>query len=56
MNCAGRKPNIVRDAYIERFNLPLWRRADHWLNDRLLCQLSLCRSDEARRLLLGVSR
>ena len=46
----------VREAYEMRFRLTRWARQDHRLTDEMLVQLSRCKSDEARRLILGVSK
>lgn len=47
----GRTGCLVRAAWAERYGLTtVARKRD--LTDRLMCQLSLCKSDEARRLLL----
>jgi hypothetical protein len=45
----------VREAYMLRFGLD-YRKPCRDLPESLLEQLSLCRSDEARRILLGVSK
>lgn len=50
----GRKAEPVRDAWAIRFNLTRKQRAC-LLNVRMCQQLSMCKSDEARRLLLGCS-
>jgi hypothetical protein len=52
---AGRPECYIRAAWVERFNLQEYRRNDAKLPSRVLCQLSQCRSDEARRIILGVS-
>lgn len=50
-----RKVDAVRSAYIDQFKLsPCFLGSDK-LPDSLLDQLSQCRSDEARRLILGIS-
>jgi hypothetical protein len=43
----------VREAWATRFNLSIHNSAD--LNERLMRQLSTCRSDEARRIILGIT-
>ncbi len=46
----------IRKAWVLRFSLtPCHARGDK-LPDAMLHQLSLCKNDEARRLILGVSR
>jgi hypothetical protein len=51
----GRKAEPVREAWAMRFNLTRKQRAS--LLDVKMCQqLCMCLSDEARRLLLGVSQ
>lgn len=49
---AGRPPDAIRHAWATRFALP--PRQEHRLDPRAMAQLSRCKSDEARRLLLGV--
>jgi hypothetical protein len=44
-----------REAWILRFGLS-YVQPSHNLPDALLAQLCKCRSDEARRLILGISR
>lgn len=51
---SGRKMCMVREAWVLRFNIEA-TRPHRLLNDKVMCQLSMCRSDEARRLILGVS-
>lgn len=46
--------DMRRDAYRVRFGLS--RKQARWITDAVLLQLHLCRSDEIRRLLLGISR
>jgi hypothetical protein len=56
MNPAGRPlDNLERHAWCERFGLNLGSDRRNYMTDAFLAQLSLCRTDEARRLLLGVS-
>ena len=52
----GRKPCLVRMAWLMRFGLSAqrWERKDHGLSDSLMCQLSFARTDEVRRILLGI--
>lgn len=52
----GRKACEIRSAWSERFNLKLngHQRNNH-LPDKMMHQLSHCKSDEARRLILGIS-
>jgi hypothetical protein len=45
---------MVREAWMLRFGLS-YHHPDQWLPDNLLWQLSRCRDDEARRLILGKS-
>jgi len=51
----GRKPDYIRWAWAERLNLTLNRNRNKILPASLLRQLSLCRSDEARRLIAPTS-
>jgi hypothetical protein len=51
----GRKPDYIRCAWAERLNLTLSRNRNKVLSTKLLLQLSLCRSDEARRLIAPTS-
>lgn len=52
-----RAGNIIREAWMLRFGLPVAnKKIRSWLSDEVLWQLCRCRSDEARRLILGVSR
>ena len=51
----GRPSNLERDAWQLRFNISPCNPRRGFTDD-LLCQLSHCKSDEARRLILGVSR
>ena len=46
----GRSRNLERDAWAERFKTPKWQRK--LFTNALMCQLCLCRSDEARRLIM----
>lgn len=49
----GRPPAVSeRNAWVNRFVLSKKQGKD--MSDKLMEQLSLCRSDEARRLILGV--
>lgn len=50
---SGRPSDAVMDAYADRFGLSPKQKV---LLKRYIVQVSLCSSDEARRLLLGVSR
>jgi len=50
----GRKRDEVRDAWIERFDLKT-STPRRRLPSRLLSQLSECKDDETRRILLGIS-
>ena len=47
----GRQANLVLKAYKERYNLS---RKQVSLANKILVQLTLCQSEDARRLLLGV--
>lgn len=52
-------PDPIREAWVLRFGLsrrPDSSDADHGMPDTLCAQLSYCKSDEARRLILGVSK
>jgi hypothetical protein len=51
----GRPADPVREAWALRFGLTEKQRFK-FLTSEVCWQLSMCRSDEARRLLLGVSR
>jgi DNA-binding transcriptional regulator/RsmH inhibitor MraZ len=44
----------LRDEYKERFNLT--DKQARYLNQKFLDQLENCKSDDARRILLGVGR
>lgn len=50
----GRPQDLVRAAWTDRYRLSERRR--RMLTDAFMSQLSCCKSDEARRLLLGMSR
>ncbi len=50
----GRKPCPIREAWMLRFGLT-YARPTREMAVQVLQQLSFCRSDEARRLLLGIS-
>lgn len=52
-NPVGRPPDPVREAWMMRFKMP--ENRSHEFTDALMAQLSHCRSDSARRLILGVS-
>ena len=54
-HAGGRPAEPEREAWAMRFGLS-WKKRINILTDRMIWQLSRCRSDEARRLLLGVSR
>lgn len=56
MSNPGPKPDIVREAWEMRFRLTPWKRKNHRLTEALMAQLSFCRSDEARRIILGISK
>jgi hypothetical protein len=45
-----------REAWILRFGLVEWKHKDHRLSWDLTRQLSQCKGDEQRRLILGISR
>ena len=49
----GRPSDAVMDAYAQRYKLSVKQKT---LLNRYIVQVSLCQSDEARRLLLGVSQ
>ena len=52
----GRKADPIREAWHLRFGIvESFRRSDR-LTLALMLQLSQCRNDEARRLILGISR
>jgi hypothetical protein len=53
-NPEGKPPDPVVEAYVMRYGLKRIGPA-HLLTSSLCCQLSRCKSDEARRLILGVS-
>lgn len=54
--CAsGRRPNPRREAYIKRYKITL-THARRFLTIKFMDQLDLCRSEAARRILLGVSK
>ena len=48
-------PDPIREAWILRFDLAKWHINPYKLSDALLFQLSQCKNDEARRLILGMS-
>jgi hypothetical protein len=50
----GRPRNPIRDRYRRQFGLT--KRQTRILTNKFMRQLCLCADDEARRLLLGVSR
>ena len=50
---SGRPSDAVIDAYAQRYDLSVKQKT---LLKRYVVQISLCQSEEARRLLLGVSR
>jgi hypothetical protein len=54
-NPVGRPPDLVREAWAMRFGITYRVHNAGDLTDALLKQLSFCRSDEARRIILGVS-
>jgi hypothetical protein len=47
---------MIRKAWCIRFGIPYTRKHRLWLTDAIMWQLCQCRSDEARRILLGVSK
>ena len=51
-NPVGRPLDLVRKAWAMRFGMSVHNSAD--LTDSLMAQLSFCKSDEARRLILGI--
>jgi hypothetical protein len=51
----GRKPNPRREAYIKRYKITL-TNARRLLTIKVMDQLDMCRSDAARRILLGASK
>ena len=55
MNPVGCPPDLRREAYRLRFNMPQRKKLDHFMSRSVLDQLQLCRCDEARRIILGVS-
>lgn len=50
---AGRKPNLIRLYFISEYGLT--PRQVRRIDGRFLEQLIACKSEEARRILLGVS-
>ena len=50
----GRPRDLVRDAWVQRFGLKT-NRPRGLLSSAMLNTLSCCKSDEARRILLGIS-
>jgi hypothetical protein len=52
MSSVGRPSDAIRDAWALRFAIPTKQR--DMMRDPLLHQLSHCKSDEARRIILGV--
>lgn len=51
----ARPPDIIREAWCLRFNLHNRDEDRGFMCASLMRQLSRCRSDEARRLILGIS-
>ena len=49
----GRPPDLQREAWAERFGLSKESKYD--MPDSLMAQLSFCRGDEQRRIILGIS-
>jgi hypothetical protein len=47
---------MIRKAWCMRFGISWTPKHRLWLTDEICWQLSQCRSDEARRLILGLSR
>lgn len=59
MNKVGRPSNLNnprRMWFIERYHLPVTKKTMAKLRVQFMDQLDRCSSDEARRLLLGVSQ
>ena len=54
-NPAGRPADLIREAWALRFGINSFSRIDHKLTDALMCQLSHCKTDSCRRLILGIS-
>jgi hypothetical protein len=52
----GRRPSTRRLGYCARFSLKARIRIDHLLNEKLLDQLDRCKTDEARKVLLGIRK
>jgi hypothetical protein len=52
-NPVGRPPDIERDAWMLRFGMSEGKAKE--LSDIFMRQLSLCKSDEARRIILGIT-
>jgi len=52
---SGPKPNPRRQAYITRYKITQKMNA-RFLTIKFMDQLDLCRSEAARRILLGISR
>jgi hypothetical protein len=52
----GRKPDLERMAWMERVGWPRTAKHIQQMTPKLMDQLRRCKSDEARRLLLGVSK
>jgi hypothetical protein len=50
-NPVGRPPDLVRDAWMQRFGLT--EREAKELSDPVMFQLAHCATDEARRIILG---
>ena len=55
MNLAGCPPDARIAKYTAMFGLPIWKKPSNLLPGTLLNQLDRCLSDEARRIILGVS-
>lgn len=52
----GRKPNALRLDIQRRYGVKPRRRLDHFLTNVLCEQVAACKSEAARRLILGVSK
>ena len=48
----GRPPCLIREAWAERFGLSRQARTD--LTESIMAQLSHCKGDEQRRIILGI--
>jgi hypothetical protein len=54
----SRLPGVPKDLVRQAWSMRYEKQTTHparWLSEAMMAQLSFCRSEEARRLLLGLS-